>query len=387
MTGQTKLTKKRLEAIRQSLPSVHNLCYLNAGTLGPLPQRTIDAISCEHEYDAQIRQAPKHWERLIDLQVRARQMLGKLVGVSSEQMALMHSSHEGLNVCLWGMDLKPGQSIVTTTEEHPGLLVPLRHAVERSKINVRFARWHDHEEKFVEEILALVDNSTRAVMISHVSWTSGRIAPLRALRDALSPSVMLVVDGAQGAGALTVNADRDGWDAYTISGQKWPCGPNGSGGLALIDPERWSPCFGAYMQVVDHTNILNSQLVRTGVRFEQSQESLGPLAGIAESIQWLLDDVGGIDTIEQHARVLNQQARSTLMKSGLNTSNVHGSAHLLCIETEDPSAEQVSERMLEDGFLIRPLGSSRVRLSFGCWNTPDEIVRACSALTNHLSLP
>jgi L-cysteine/cystine lyase len=381
MTGRA-IDDATLAVIRAQLPAIHGPAYLNAGTMGPMPLSAIAAMDAERDYDERTRQTVDHWDRLTDLQHRARTAITRLTGVADEQVALMHTTHEALNSCLWGLDLRPGQSVVTTDEEHPGLLVPLRHVRARLGVEVQIARWCDGDEQFVDAVLAQVGSTTRAVALSHVSWTSGRIAPLRMLREALPDGVRLIIDGAQSAGVLQVDP-ADGWDAYTVSGQKWPCGPNGSGGLAMCDPEAWLPTFGAYTQVTDFDDILGSDVVAEGRRLEQSQEALGPLAGLAASVHWLVDEVG-LQAVHEHARAMNARARAALQATGVDPASLHGHDHLLAIDTPAGRAAAIAEQLVQDGVMVRPLGDSRLRASFGCWNTRAEIDLLCDRLAPHL---
>lgn len=371
------LADSDVAAIRAALPAVTSgPAYLNAGTLGPLPRPALEAMAAEREYDERIRQSATHWDRLLELQQAARTAVARLTGADPAQVALMHTTHEALNACLWGLDIAAGDSIVTTDEEHPGLLVPLRHLVHRTGCEVRTAHWDG--DAFVDSLLAHVNASTRAVALSHVSWMSGRVAPLRALRDAMPEGVRLIVDGAQSAGILPVDPS-DGWDAYTVSGQKWPCGPNGSGALVLRDPQAWLPTFGAYLQVVDHDDILRSPVVADARRFEQSQEALGPLAGFAASVDWLVDEVR-LERALAHARHLNARARVALAAHGVEDRSMHGADHLLSVDRPAGDAITVATTLLERGVLVRPLGDSLVRASFGCWNTEAEVDLLADAL-------
>jgi L-cysteine/cystine lyase len=376
-------THDLVQRIRSQLPAVQRVAYLNGGTLGPLPGAAIEAMAIEREYDEHTRQSIDLWDRLTHRQQQARTALGRLTGVSADHVALMHSTHEALNACLWGLDLRDGDAVVTSDEEHPGLLVPLRHVRDRLGVEVRTAAWCDDDDALVERVCELVDDRTRAVAVSHVSWVSGRAFPLRRLRESLGESVRIIVDGAQSAGVLAVDP-ADGWDAYTVSGQKWPCGPNGSGALALRDPTAWQPTYGAFMQVVDHVDVLGCELVGDGRRLEQSQEALAPLAGIAASIDWLLDDVG-LDHAIGHARSLNARARIALAAGGIDTDRMHGRNHLLAIDVPDARAVEVSTHLLERGVLVRPLGERRIRVSFGCWNTAEEVDRCCELLREQLA--
>jgi len=359
--------------------------YLNAGMLGPLTRHARDAVAGECALDAERRDDPELWTRLVAHQAAARGAVTSLTGVSVDQVALTHTTHEALNVCLWGLplDADGGHSIVTTDEEHPGLLVPLRHVRDRRACEIRTAAWVDDDETFVANVLALVDTGTRAVALSHVSWVTGRVAPISALGAALPDGVRLIVDGAQSAGVLAVDPS-DGWDAYTVSGQKWSCGPNGSGGLALVDPEAWLPTFGAYLQLTDPSDPFGSALTPTAARFESSQEASGPLAGFAASVAWLVGEVG-LWRAHEHALALNSYARSVLA-SGPRTAalTLHGHEHLLCIDVAEGTALTVVQRIARAGVSVRPLGASRLRLSLGAWNSTEDIDACVAALADEL---
>jgi selenocysteine lyase/cysteine desulfurase len=229
----------------------------------------------------------------------------------------------------------------------------------------------------LDAVLAHVDAHTRAIFVSHVSWQSGRTAPLRMLRDALPAAVPIVADGAQSAGILTLSPD-DGWDAITVSGQKWPCGPNGSGGLALLDPEAWQPTFGAYAQLVSWDEYIPADVAPTGRRFEMRQEALQPLAGLIASVEWMTGEVG-IPNALAHACALNVRARERFVAGGLDPERLQGDQHLLSLDVSG-TGKALSAALFERGYLIRELGDDRVRLSLGCWNTPEEIDGCVDAL-------
>lgn len=376
MTLASPISGDELVHVREQLPATSSVAYLNAGSFGPLPQVALDAMLEQDTYDADFRQDTDHWERLSALQVGARDALTKLTGVTRDHVALMHTTHEALNASLWGMQLRSGDNVVTTDEEHPGLLVPLRHVRQRLGVEVRMTHWRDDDDAFVDGVLAKVDERTRAVALSHVSWQSGRTAPLRKLRDGVPDGVRLIVDGAQSGGVFTVDP-ADGWDAYTISGQKWPCGPSGSGGLAMRDPEAWLPTYGAYTQVTDYDDFLSSPLTPEGRRLEMSQEALAPLAGFAASVRWILDEVG-LPRVRAHGRACNERAREMLATGGVDDATLHGYDHLLAIDL--PRAEELATALYDEGYLVRSLSPQRLRLSFGFWNTAAEVEGCIDAL-------
>ena len=138
-------------------------------------------------------------------------------------MAITASTTDGCNIVLAGLDLRADDEIVTTTDEHFGLLGPLH--TSGAKVVV--------VEPDPERIVDAVTGRTRLIAVSHVLWTTGATLPVHELRSTVD--LPILVDGAQSVGALPV--DASGLDFYTVSGQKWLCGPEGTGALVVADPD------------------------------------------------------------------------------------------------------------------------------------------------------
>ena len=210
---------------RALFPVLERLAYLNAGTFGPLARPTRDAMQ-----DAARRRPRRRPLRQGVLRADARPAragagaLAGLVGAEPEQVALTGSTTDGCNIVLAGLDLGPEDEIVTTAEEHFGLLGPVHASGARVVV----------AEPDPDAILAAVTPRTRLLALSQVLWTSGRALPVRELRE--QTGVPVLVDGAQSVGAIPV--DAAGLDFLTISGQKWLCGPDSTGALVVADPER-----------------------------------------------------------------------------------------------------------------------------------------------------
>ena len=208
---------------RAQFPALRTIAYLNAGTFGPLAQPTITAVRSELDRDLETgRTGMPYFEHALSLRATVREALARLVGAETEQVALTTSTTEGCNIVVAGLGLGPEDEVITTTDEHPGLLLPLGASGARIVVT----------EPDPEAILAAVTPRTRLLALSHVLWTTGAELPVRELREAAG--VPILVDGAQSVGALPV--DAAGFDFLTISGQKWLCGPDSTGGLVVAEP-------------------------------------------------------------------------------------------------------------------------------------------------------
>jgi L-cysteine/cystine lyase len=213
------------DAARAQFPVLERYAYLNAGTNGPLPQAALEAVTARLERDAaEGRSGRAYIDSLLELRERIRGSLAAVLGTTPELVALAESTTRGCQIVIAGLGLGPDDEIVTTDQEHFGLTGPARASGARVVLT-------GADE---EAILAGVTPRTRLIAVSHVLWTTGRKLELARLRRPDGP--LLLVDGAQSAGAISI--DLTGVDFYTISAQKWLCSPEPAGALYVRDPER-----------------------------------------------------------------------------------------------------------------------------------------------------
>src|SRR5918996_419393 len=230
MDGNVRASRCRIlrvtfEEARAQFPVLERLAYLQAGSCGPLPRAASDAMQAEIERNlAGGRAGMPYIERVLGLRNRLRAAFAGLVSVTEERVALTASTTDGCNIVLAGLELGAEDEVVTTTDEHFGLLGPL-HASGARVVVV---------EPDPEAIVAAVTPRTQLLAISQVLWTTGRLLPVRELGE--RTGIPILVDGAQSVGAIPV--DAAGLDFLTISGQKWLGGPESTGALVVADPER-----------------------------------------------------------------------------------------------------------------------------------------------------
>src|SRR5690606_8258970 len=89
----------------------------------------------------------------------------------------------------------------------------------------------DHLD-LIDKFRAAINDRTRLVSLSHVSWKTGTVFPLAEVaRAAHQHGALVAVDGAQSGGAIGIDVKKLDVDFYAIPGQKWLCGPEGTGAL------------------------------------------------------------------------------------------------------------------------------------------------------------
>ncbi len=352
-------------ALRAQFPVLERVAYLNAGTDGPVPLAAAEAARSEVDRQLAEGRAAAHFERRFALQDELRAGYASLISADPGDVALATSTSEGLGRVLAGLGLGPGDEILTSDEEHPGLLGPLG-AARRAGVTVRMAPLATLHEA--------VTPSTTIVACSHVGWVSGRLAPA----ELADTGVPVVYDGAQGAGAVPVDVTALGCAAYSAAGQKWLCGADGTGFLYL------EPGFGervrcvgpSYMSFVDANGGIDAELRPGALRHDTPALSAEILAFSAAAFR-VLAGCGWAD-VHAAAAAGARSLAGRLAEAGRAVAP-RGDTTLVSWEDGDPVATR--DRFGEAGIVIRNLpGTSLLRASVGAWTSDGDLDRVLAAL-------
>lgn len=165
-----------------------------------------------------------------------KQLCSFFSGYSYERTIFTKNCTEALNIALLGV-LKAGDRVVTTVAEHNSVLRPLESLKGRG-VEVAYAPLKDGNID-AEEILKLVTDDTRAVIVTLASNVTGAAPDVGAIKKGLPENTLLICDGAQACGHVPVNMQKLGIDALAVAGHKGMLGIQGSG--ALLFSERVNP--------------------------------------------------------------------------------------------------------------------------------------------------
>jgi L-cysteine/cystine lyase len=355
-----------IQALRDEFPVFQRIAYLNAGTDGPLAAAAAQAAADELHGESQLGRAGAHFERRGELAGRLRVAYARTLGCEPSDVALTTCTSEGLATVIDGLGLSEGEEILTSDEEHPGLLGTLGAMRELRGVSVRMAP--------LQEIASAVGRRTRLVACSHVSWMTGCVAP----PELAHVEVPVVLDGAQGVGAVPVDVRSLGCDAYAGAGQKWLCGPDGLGMLYVTPAlrERLGVSRRGYANLLDPGAGIDAQVHGDGRRYDTfalSAEALATALAAIELLErtgWQAVHESAIELAERLAGMLNDAGRTTLQR---------GSTTLVSFQSPNPLAER--ERLAEEGVVLRDVpGQPWLRASVGAWNDEHDLERLLAGL-------
>ena len=225
-----------LDTFRAQFPALTNKIYLNFGGQGPLSQATSQAIMAAYAYEQQegpFCKAVNHW--ITEQITQLRQVLATYLSTTPDRIALTESTTSGMNIPLWGLDWHPGDQILYTDAEHPGVraitqAIAQRFGVELVQVPLMYS------QDPVAVLKEFITPQSRLLVISHVLWNTGRVLPLQDLASCChAQGLLLHVDAAQSAGVLPLDLPGSGVDFYAFTGHKWLCGPAGVGALYISE--------------------------------------------------------------------------------------------------------------------------------------------------------
>lgn len=305
--------------VRREFLIPDELAYLNSGTLGPMPKPVYYAVV--DGYRALSADPGRENSRHNAARGGLREKMAAFVNADPGEIALTRNTTEGMSFIANGLDLEAGDEVLCSFHEHPGGLQPWKLKAQRRGIVVKelpFPIPTPDPADVVSRFEAAVTPRTKVISVSHVTYPTGCMLPVKELAALARPrGILTVVDGAHAVGMLALDVRDLGVDFYASSPYKWMGAPVGTGFLYLRreSQDRVWP-------TVASTGW--DDPARGAARYDRLSQRAGPLL-MATSAALDFQNAIGRERIERRVRTLAGRLRTRLEE--IPRARVHTSAH------------------------------------------------------------
>jgi len=218
--------------IQNSFTVTRGIINLNNGGVSPSPRIVTEAL-VRYIWQQEDATAYTMWQILEPQSETIRTGLAELFGCDREEIAITRNASESLEILLMGLDLKPGDEILTTTQDYGRMLTTLRQRERREGLVLKLVQI-PIPPKNLNEITAAFERGitpkTRLILISHQINLTGQITPVKAVCEmARAKGIETIVDGAHSFAQFDFKQKDLGCDYFGTSLHKWLYSPKGTG--------------------------------------------------------------------------------------------------------------------------------------------------------------
>lgn len=240
--------------VRKQFPLKEGQTYFNNGTMGPTPGYVLDRM-IDHMMHWNVEAATVDYKNGSGPSLLSgyfpyetlRAKLGAIINCDHTEISLTQNATFGMNYVGMGLDLKKGDELINTNQEHGGgfgawqLLAERKECVYKQAILPEPA---NDSQEIVDAIFKEVTRKTRVIAVPHMVSGYGTVMPVKEIcTEARKRGIFTVLDGAQCVGHIPVDVKDIGCDAYYSSLHKWLLAPAGSGLLYIdktVSPDIWT---------------------------------------------------------------------------------------------------------------------------------------------------
>lgn len=362
--------------------------FLNSGGLGACPLPVLNTLADALREEELAPSAGHDQRRWHDTKARLARLLGP--SCRPDDLALISTATEGINLVVNGLALKSGDEVITSTHEHAALYTSLLHRRQRDGIVIRtFEPDARSGAGNVERIAHLITGRTRLVFISHVTCTTGQCFPVAEMAAvARAKGIWFALDGAQAPVCVPFDINACGADFYVCSTHKWIMGPKRTGFLwvrpGMLDVLRPST---VGMGSCERFSVARDELVfhPNARRFEFGTQNealffaLGTAASFVETI--------GLDRIWRHNHALAERFYEGVRAlPGVEMVSPDEEAYrtpMIGFRLRTRTLKEVSDHLTKDHIRVRTVsegGLNSVRVSFHVCNHDGEVTAILDSL-------
>jgi len=239
-------------SVRDQFVMPKDLTMLNAANLCPSSGPVLDTL---YKMTRDMDQDPSMDNRvkLGEGRENTRKLLAEFLRVTPEEIVITRNTSESNNLVSTGVDLKAGDEVLLTADNHPSNHTAWQQKAKRfgfTVTDVPVPNPHPGFDHYIEAFSKAITPNTKLIAFTHLTSTVGDLFPAKEIcKLARDRGILTLVDGAQTFGLLDVDLSDIQPDFYSGSAHKWPCGPKENGVLYInksAQSKIWASIYSAY---------------------------------------------------------------------------------------------------------------------------------------------
>lgn len=369
------------EEVKAQFRFQQGLYYFNNASLGSSPLAVRNATK---EYRDLLDDFPSKfmWGAWNEAKENVRKSVAELFSVSTEEIAIIHNTTEGMNLIARSFDLRAGDEIIIADHEHSSGTIPWEVWQETKGIKLvrpTLPLLPKSSAELLDVYKKAITPRTKIISMCHMVNTNGMILPVKEVSElAQSKGIKVAVDGAQSAGMFQINLKELHCDFYAASAHKWLFAPKGIG--VLYVKKEGQKDLKPLIVARGHTDSSIRRLENYNTR------NLPEYLGLGNSIAFL--NSIGMEKIHSRSYALKDYFRSrakTVKNLRFKTPESDSlSCAIQTVELEGIPVNTVRQTLIDNYNIdCRPMtsfGLNGVRLSFGIYITKKDIDYLIEAL-------
>ncbi|MGI6574946.1 MAG: aminotransferase class V-fold PLP-dependent enzyme [bacterium] len=372
--------------MRDQFPITKEYIFFDVANKNALPI-PVTSVIADYLYKQQTTGGNKdEWKKTME---EARVNLARLINGCPEEIAFTKNTSEGLNIAANGIPFRPGDNVILNDNEHPNNIYCWLNLADKG-VKVR---WAPSKKGMVmaDDIEQLIDNSTRAVSVSFVTFMPGNRNDITAISKVCrAKGIYLVVDVVQGLGILDVDVVKLGIDMFAASGHKGLLSPHGIGVFYCRKEvmDQIKPTYVARGSMIAPVAIehdkLDYKLLLSDVatRYEIGNHNYLGITALNEGLKFI--NAIGINIIKKRVLELSGYLSERLTALGVEllspTEELYRSG-IVCFRTADTAGLY---RWLQQNKVIVSYRRDSIRASLHFYNTKEEIDRFLQLIRDFL---
>ena len=366
--------------IRQQFLIPPDEAYFNTGTLGSCPRQVMNAMT---NHLVELEKTKAHFEYRAgrpyylagyESEIELRKKAGSIINAHEREIALLQNATMGISLIANGLDLKAGDEVLLTDQEHDSGkggwdLRAKRQGIIARKLPIPIPT--PNPETVIKTFADAITPRTRVIAIPHITSRYGVVLPIKQIcAMARQRGIFTFIDGAQAVGQLQVDMKDIGCDAYATSPHKWLLAPAGNG-LLYVRADRGKDVWATLAcKQWDNQEDVGLRMMQYGTG------NLSLLIGFDAALDFHLRI--GNERIAKRDMELANRLRSGLQKikgvSILSPTHPALACAIVTYKLEGVTGPRLQDELWNRKKIrVRAQGEEGVRQSTHLYNSPEEI--------------